>query len=140
MSLASFTVPFTEPDLLELFQDNKGNIFTSAPVDVTCGDLRQYVDEAKMAGGTNKYPPCCYRHDACVLTAPIKAPVRIGHAHHRTLDLEEFPSVVSWLKAVLQVREAVAPAERLPLGKIKYGAYQYLIEWYGLGGKVRSCS
>jgi len=136
MSVSTFATPLTEPELLALFKQNKADILIDSTGPFTCGEMRQCVDEAKFAGGTNKYPPCIYRGHACALTTTISAPVYLGRDHHRALDKVEFPSVTAWLTAVLQARDAQVEADRLPLAQIKVAAYQYLIEFHGLGGKV----
>ncbi len=133
---APFEILFSDPPTIAALKNNFNGILTKIGDEVCCSNLRMYVMEGALGGGTNSYPCCSYRNDACLLQKQITAPEAIGHGAIDDLPRQDYVSVASWLSAAKQHNATLPEAEQAPMAKIRFAAYGVLSKWKGVTGRV----
>ena len=126
---APFEIPFADPPTIAALKNNFNGILTNIGGEVCCSNLRMYVKEGTLGGGTNSYPCCSYRNDVCLLQKQITAPEAIEHGASDGLIQQEYDLVVCWLAEAKQHHATLPDTETASIVEIRLTVYQVPSTW-----------
>ena len=118
-----------DPPTITALKNNFNGILTNIGGEVCCSNLRMYVKEGTLGGGTNSYPCCSYRNDVCLLQKQITAPEAIEHGASDGLIQQEYDLVVCWLAEAKQHHATLPDTETASIVEIRLTVYQVPSTW-----------